>query len=169
MFTCKFCGSHNIKTYSDSGDPFDRHPQVTVCGDCGRLLSSDGDIMDTMYAEALKQCSEEELAENLPISELKEEEKRYIRLEMHAHAMGVHCTEVLEIPFEDGEYKLWEMNYPLCRFGTFKIEGNTVAIDNEVSLLTRYPIKTEKHFTAYAPDKVAWPETIEITITEILK
>ena len=63
MIVCKYCGSHNIKTYSDSGNPFDRHPEVTVCGDCGRLLSSEFDIMDTMYAEALKQCSEEELAE----------------------------------------------------------------------------------------------------------
>ena len=75
MIVCKFCGSHNIKTYSDSGNPFDRHPEVTVCGDCGRRLSSECDIMDTMYAEALKQCSEEELAEIMSDPETLGEEK----------------------------------------------------------------------------------------------
>ena len=226
MIVCKYCGSHNIKTYSDSGNPFDRHPEVTVCGDCGRRLSSEGDIMDTMYAEALKQCSEEELAEIMsdpetlgeekaekvcpycgkaelkpypsltdpdrmmchncgrtvdtptpiydpfpdePEKELTGNEKRYVRLKMHAHAMGVHRIEGLEVPAEDGEYDLSKMNYPLCRFGKFKIECGKVALDDEVSLLTRHPLQTVKKFTAYAPDKTPWEETIEITIKEIWK
>ncbi len=282
MIVCKYCGSHNIKTYSDSGNPFDRHPEVTVCGDCGRLLSSEADIMETMCAAAIEQSTEEELAEimsdpdiNIPLDkkegspktigeeqaefikylqfiygtplyleqldEIKEKiaelniphetidkevvfrgelcpycnktalwtspssgdperkmcmycgrtvdtptpiydpfpdepekertgnEKRYVRLKMHAHAMGVHRIEGLEVPAEDGEYDLSKMNYPLCRFGTFKIECGKVALDDEVSLLTRHPLQTVKKFTAYAPDKSPWEETIEITIKEIWK
>ncbi len=155
MLTCKFCGSSNITTVGGmDGNPFDKAPQKTICKDCGAVLSNEGDVWETLCKMA-----EEQMAE----------EKRFVRLEMHAHAMGVHRTEVLEVPFEDSEYSLWEMNYPLCRFGKFKIEGGTVAIDNEISLLTRHPIKTVKHFTAYGPDKVPWEETLEITITEVWK
>ena len=64
MIVCKYCGSHNIKTYSDSGNPFDRHPEVTVggdngnpfdrrpektvCLDCGRTINSNIGIEDLL-------------------------------------------------------------------------------------------------------------------------
>lgn len=45
---CKFCGSRRIKTFSDSGDPFDRYPEKTVCLDCGRVLFDELDVVAAM-------------------------------------------------------------------------------------------------------------------------
>ncbi len=59
-FICKFCGSRNVKTIGgDNGDPFDRRPEKTVCGDCGHVLSDENDVLDALYKEVLRQTEED--------------------------------------------------------------------------------------------------------------
>lgn len=147
---CPYCNKTALWPSPSYNDP-----KRKMCMRCGRTVDTPTPIYDPFPDE-----TEKERTGN---------EKRYVRLKMHAHAMGVHRIEGLEVPAEDGEYDLSKMNYPLCRFGTFKIECGKVALDDEISLLTRHPLQTVKKFTAYAPDKSPWEETIEITIKEIWK
>lgn len=39
---CPFCGSYRINNIDgENGNPFDRHPEKTVCLDCGMTVSKD--------------------------------------------------------------------------------------------------------------------------------
>ncbi len=140
---CKRCGSEHLAGIGEK--EADGWHARWICMDCGDILE--------------RENNEETLKDRSGL-------RRYVRLGMHATAMGVHRTEVLEVPFEDSTYSLYEMKYPFRRFSFFKIERDTVAIDDEISLLTRHPLTTTKHFTAYGPDKFPWEETLEIVISE---
>ena len=44
---CPYCGSHRTQTVGgDTGNPFDRRPEKTVCLDCGMTVSKDVSIAD---------------------------------------------------------------------------------------------------------------------------
>lgn len=59
MLTCRFCGSHNIKTVGGcNGNPFDKSDEKLVCVDCGRTIASEEMHLDMSLA-ALPALAEE--------------------------------------------------------------------------------------------------------------
>ena len=49
MKKCPYCGSHRTHTVGgESGNPFDRRPEKTVCLDCGRAVSAEVGVEDLL-------------------------------------------------------------------------------------------------------------------------
>ncbi len=151
---CKFCGSTNTETVGGpNGDPFDRRPEQVICLDCGSVLFSEEEALACL---------------NEALQTQEEAEPQFIlRVEFHAEACGISSDYLLELPKEDGVYDLSKNNHPaLAHFHTLKIEGQQIRLNEEAFLITRSPFKIVKSYTAYGPDRIGYPETVEITFTE---
>ncbi len=163
---CPYCGSHNVVVLSRKSDhPFDKRSgrEETICLDCRGKLPTGGNE----YKPETKKSVEEELAELL--EEFYQQEqllKHVVRLEGVSYCKGTKSQSVTELPYEDGEYSMAEMGYPLCHFPKVVIKGETVNLDGEVIKIGRHPVTIKREFTAYGYDKVPWTEFAEITITE---
>lgn len=142
---CPFCGSSRLQTSGgESGDPFDRRPQKTVCLDCGRTVGGDENLLDLIE----------------PV----------IVIEMTAQGGGITRKAKAEFPAKDGRHDLSGLDYPFCRYKTLKICGDTAVIDGEITLsVSDTPDEKVKHYTAFAPDKHPEEETVTIRVFSDMK
>ncbi len=151
-----------IEVGGPNGDPFDRTPVKLICLTCGR--ASDTVITDQKIEYKPRELSVYELAQiklnSKPII------KRVIVLEMCAQAMNVVRRTSFTVPYSDGSYSLSDREYPLSRFGTFRVEGDVVSLDGESAKLTREGVKMQKQYSACDFSGHYWPETVDITIRE---
>lgn len=140
MLTCRYCGSHRLETVGgDYGNPFDRRKEKTICLDCGRTIGTEPDIADLFQS--------------------------MICIEMSAEGGGLVRKAKAEFAFQDGEYDLSRLEYPLCRYKRLKISKDTADIDGEIYVsITDVPYETTRQYTAYAPDKQPVAETVKIRI-----
>lgn len=142
MLTCRYCGSHRLETVGgDYGNPFDRRKEKTICLDCGRTVATEPDLADLFQSVI---C---------------------IEIEMTAEGGGLVRKAKAEFAFQDGEYDLSRLEYPLCRYKRIKISKDTADIDGEICIsITDVPYETTRQYTAYAPDKHPVAETVKIKI-----
>lgn len=145
MLKCPYCGSHRLQTTGgEYGNPFDRRPEKTICLDCGRTIGADGTDTDLFQS--------------------------VICVEMTAVGGGLVYTAKAEFPFEDGEYDLSRLLYPLCRYKSLKVNGSTAIIDGDIYIsIIDASCETTKKYTAYALDKRPEEETIKIRIYSDIK
>ena len=88
-----------------------------------------------------------------------------ICIEMTAEGGGLVQKAKAEFAFQDGEYDLSRLEYPLCRYKRLKISKDTADIDGEICIgITDVPYETTRQYTAYAPDKHPVAETVKIRI-----
>ncbi len=148
---CRFCGSRNVKAIGgDNGDPFGRRPEKVICSDCGRT------VVDESFISILEN-DESTLSGNDFV----------LHIEFHAEACGINHKYVIEMLRADGVYDLSDNSHPaLSHFHTLEIRGQSIFLNQEEFLFTRSPMEITKHYTAYTPDRVGWPETVVITFTE---
>lgn len=140
MLTCPYCGSSRLQTTGgDIGNPFDHSKEKTICLDCGRTVGTKPDISDLFQS--------------------------VICIEMTAEGGGLIRKAKAEFAFQDGEYDLSRLEYPLCRYKRLKISKDTADIDGEICIgITDAPYETTRQYTAYAPDKHPEAETVKIRI-----
>ena len=140
MLKCPYCGSSRLQiTGGEIGNPFDRRKEKTVCLDCGKTVGTEPDIAD--------------LFQNL------------ICIEMTAEGGGLVRKTKAAFPYQDGEYDLSRLEYPLCRYKYLKISKNTADLGGEIYVsITDVPYETTRQYTAYAPDKRPVAETVKIKI-----
>lgn len=140
MLKCPYCGSSRLQTAGgDIGNPFDRRKEKTICLDCGRTIGTEPDVADLFQS--------------------------MICIEMSAEGGGLVRKAKAEFAFEDGEYDLSRLEYPLCRYKRLKISKATADIDGEIYIsITDVPYEISRQYTAYAPDKHPEAETVKIKI-----
>ena len=140
MLKCPYCGSSRLQiTGGEIGNPFDRRKEKTVCLDCGKTVGTEPDIAD--------------LFQNL------------ICIEMTAEGGGLVRKAKAAFPYQDGEYDLSRLEYPLCRYKCLKISKDTADLGGEIYVsITDVPYETTRQYTAYAPDKHPEAETVKIKI-----
>lgn len=140
MLKCPYCGSSRLQTTGgDIGNPFDRRKEKTICLGCGRTVGTEPDLADLFQS--------------------------VIRIEMSAEGGGLVRKAKAEFAFQDGEYDLSRLEYPLCRYKRIKISKDTADIDGEICIsITDVPYETTRQYTAYAPDKHPVAETVKIKI-----
>ena len=145
MLKCPYCGSSRLQTNrGDIGNPFDRRKEKTICLDCGRTIGTEPNLADLLQS--------------------------VICIEMSAEGGGIVRKAKAEFPFEDGEYDLSHLAYPLCRYKRLKISKDTADIDGEIYIsITDVPYETTRQYTAYAPDKHPETETVKIKIYSDIK
>lgn len=145
MLTCPYCGSSRLQiTGGDIGNPFDRRKEKTICLDCGRTIGTEPDIADLLQS--------------------------VICIEMSAEGGGLARKAKAEFAFQDGEYDLSRLEYPLCRYKRLKISKDTADIDGEICIsITDVPYETTRQYTATAPDKHPVAETVKIKIYSDVK
>ena len=145
MLKCTYCGSSRLQTAGgDIGNPFDRRKEKTICLDCGRTIGTEPDIADLFQS--------------------------MICIEMSAEGGGLVRKAKAEFAFQDGEYDLSRLEYPLCRYKCLKISKDTADIDGEIFVsITDVPYETTRQYTAYAPDKRPVAETVKIKIYSDIK
>ncbi len=149
MGICRFCGSGDLRLQGRrGGDPFDQSPEMLVCGNCGRVVSTEDDIRRMMEADLAR----------------REEKERYIVVEMRARACNVERTAYARFPFKDGGY-CFPPDYPFSRFQSgLGVEGDVITIDGVRSRLTAAGITMTKFFTAYDYSHIGWQETVDIYV-----
>ena len=137
---CPYCGSSRLQTIGGyTGNPFDRRKEKTICLDCGRTVATEPDLADLFQI--------------------------VICIEMTAEGGGLVRKAKAEFAFQDGEYDLSRLEYPLCRYKRLKISKGTVDLGSEICIsITDVPYETTKQYTAYAPDKRPVAETVKIRI-----
>lgn len=142
MLTCRYCGSHRLETVGgDYGNPFDRRKEKTICLDCGRTVATEPDLADLFQSVI---C---------------------IEIEMTAEGGGLVRKAKAKFPFEDGEYDLSRLEYPLCRYKRLKISKDTADLGGEIFVsITDVPYETTRQYTASAPDKRPVAEMVKIRI-----
>ena len=140
MLTCLYCGSSRLQTTGgDIGNPFDRRQEKTICLDCGRTVGTEPDLSELFQS--------------------------VICIEMTAEGGGLVQKAKAEFAFQDGEYDLSRLEYPLCRYKRLKISKDTADIDGEIYVsITDVPYETTRQYTAYAPDNRPEAETVKIKI-----
>lgn len=140
MLTCPYCGSPRLQTTGgDYGNPFDRRKEKTICLDCGRTVATEPDLADLFQS--------------------------VICIEMTAEGGGLARKAKAKFAFQDGEYDLSRLEYPLCRYKRLKISKDTADIDGEIFVsITDVPYETTRQYTAYAPDNRPVAETVKIRI-----
>ena len=145
MLTCPYCGSSRLQTTGgDIGNPFDRRQEKTICLDCGRTIGTEPDIADLFQS--------------------------VVCIEMSAEGGGLFRKAKAEFAFQDGEYDLSRLEYPLCRYKCLKISKDIADIDGEIYIsITDVPYETTRQYTAYAPDKQPVAETVKIKIYSDIK
>ena len=137
---CPYCGSSRLETTGGyTGNPFDRRKEKTICLDCGRTVGTEPDLADLFQIE--------------------------ICIEMTAEGGGLVRKARAEFAFQDGEYDLSRLEYPLCRYKRLKISKGTADLGGEIFVsITDVPYETTRQYTAYAPDKHPEAETVKIRI-----
>lgn len=137
---CPYCGSSRLQTTGGyTGNPFDRRKEKTICLDCGRTVVTEPDLADLFQS--------------------------VICIEMTAEGGGLVRKARAEFAFQDGEYDLSRLEYPLCRYKRLKISKGTADIDGEICIsITDVPYETTRQYTAYAPDNRPEAETVKIRI-----
>ena len=145
MLTCRYCGSSRLQTTGGkTGNPFDRRQEKTICLDCGRTVVTEPDLADLFQS--------------------------VICIEMTAEGGGLVRKAKAEFAFQDGEYDLSRLEYPLCRYKRLKISKDIADIDGEIYIsITDVPYETTRQYTAYAPDKRPVAETVKIKIYSDVK
>ena len=145
MLTCPYCGSSRLQTTGgDIGNPFDRRKEKTICLDCGRTVVTEPDLADLFQS--------------------------MICIEMSAEGGGLVRKAKAEFAFQDGEYDLSRLEYPLCRYKCLKISKDIADIDGEIYIsITDVPYETTRQYTAYATDKHPVAETVKIKIYSDIK
>ena len=140
MLKCPYCGSCRTESVGgENGNPFDRRQEKTICLDCGRTVVTEPDLADLFQS--------------------------VICIEMTAEGGGLVRKAKAEFAFQDGEYDLSRLEYPLCRYKRIKISKDTADIDGEICIsITDVPYETTRQYTAYAPDKRPVAETVKIRI-----
>ena len=140
MLKCPYCGSCRTESVGgENGNPFDRRQEKTICLDCGRTVVTEPDLADLFQS--------------------------VICIEMTAEGGGLVRKAKAEFAFQDGEYDLSRLEYPLCRYKRLKISKDTADIDGEIYVsITDVPYETTRQYTAYAPDKRPVAETVKIRI-----
>ena len=97
---CPYCGSSRLQTTGGyTGNPFDRRKEKTICLDCGRTVATEPDLADLFQI--------------------------VICIEMTAEGGGLVRKAKAEFAFQDGEYDLSRLEYPLCRYKRLKISKGT--------------------------------------------
>lgn len=72
--------------------------------------------------------------------------------------------------FQDGEYDLSRLEYPLCRYKRIKINGDIADLNGEIYIsITDVPYETTRQYTAYSPDNRPEAETVKIKIYSDIK
>ena len=137
---CPYCGSSRLETTGGyTGNPFGRRKEKTICLDCGRTVGTEPDLADLFQIE--------------------------ICIEMTAEGGGLVRKARAEFAFQDGEYDLSRLEYPLCRYKRLKISKGTVDLGGEIFVsITDVPYETTRQYTAYVPDKHPEAETVKIRI-----
>lgn len=145
MLTCPYCGSSRLQTTGgDIGNPFDRRKEKTICLDCGRTVVTEPDLADLFQS--------------------------VICIEMTAEGGGLVRKAKAAFPYQDGEYDLSRLEYPLCRYKRLKISKDTADLGGEIFVsITDVPYETTKQCTAYAHDKHPVAETVKIKIYSDMK
>ena len=145
MLNCPYCGSSRLQTTGGkNGNPFDRRQEKTICLDCGRTIGTEPDIADLFQS--------------------------MICIEMSAEGGGLVRKAKAEFAFQDGEYDLSRLEYPLCRYKRLKISKDTADIDGEIFVsITDVPYETTRQYTAYALDKHPVAEKVKIRIYSDIK
>lgn len=140
MLTCPYCGSSRLQTTGGNfGNPFDRRKEKTICLDCGRTVATEPDLADLF--------------------------QRVICIEMSAEGGGLVRKAKAEFAFQDGEYDLSRLEYPLCRYKCLKISKDIADLGGEIFVsITDVPYETTRQYTAYAPDNRPEAETVKIKI-----
>ena len=140
MLTCRYCGSHRLETVGgDYGNPLDRRKEKTIGLDCSRTVATEPDLADLFQS--------------------------VICIEMTAEGGGLVRKAKAEFAFQDGEYDLSRLEYPLCRYKHLKISKDTADLGGEIYVsITDVPYETTRQYTAYAPDKQPVAETVKIRI-----
>ena len=140
MLKCPYCGSCRTESVGgENGNPFDRRQEKTICLDCGRTIGTEPDIADLFQS--------------------------VICIEMTAEGGGLVRKAKAEFAFQDGEYDLSRLEYPLCRYKRLKISKDTADLGGEIYVsITDVPYETTRQYTAYAPDKRPVAETVKIRI-----
>ena len=89
---------------------------------------------------------------------------------MTAEGGGLVRKAKAEFAFQDGEYDLSRLEYPLCRYKRLKISKGTVDLGGEIFVsITDVPYETTRQYTAYAPDKHPEAETVKIKVYSDIK
>lgn len=84
---------------------------------------------------------------------------------MTAEGGGLIRKAKAEFAFQDGEYDLSRLEYPLCRYKRLKISKDTADLGGEIFVsITDVPYETTRQYTAYAPDNRPEAETVKIKI-----
>lgn len=145
MLTCPYCGSSCLQTTGGkNGNPFDRRQEKTICLDCGRTVGTETDIADLFQS--------------------------VICIEMTAEGGGLVRKAKAEFAFQDGEYDLSRLEYPLCRYKRLKISKDTADLGGEMYIrITDIPYEATRQYTATAPDKHPEAETVKIKIYSDIK
>lgn len=145
MLKCPYCGSSRLQTAGGViGNPFDRRREKTICLDCGRTVGTEPDIADLFQG--------------------------VICIEMSAEGGGLIRKAKAEFAFQDGEYDLSRLEYPLCRYKRLKISKDTADLGGEIYVsITDVPYETTRQYTATAPDKQPVAETVKIKIYSDIK
>ena len=142
---CPYCGSSRLQTTGGyTGNPFDRRKEKTICLDCGRTVGTEPDLADLFQS--------------------------VICIEMTAEGGGLVRKAKAEFAFQDGEYDLSRLEYPLCRYKRLKISKDTADLGGEIyASITDVPYETTRQYTAYAPDNRPVAETLKIKIYSDIK
>ena len=145
MLKCPYCGSSRLQTTGgDIGNPFDRRKEKTICLDCGRTVGTEPDLSELLQS--------------------------VVCIEMTSQGGGLVRKAKAEFAFQDGEYDLSRLEYPLCRYKRLKISKDTADIDGEIYVsITDVPYETTRQYTATAPDKHPVAETVKIKIYSDVK
>ena len=145
MLKCPYCGSSRLQTTGGkNGNPFDRRQEITICLDCSRTIGTEPDWSELFQS--------------------------VVCIEMTSQGGGLVRKAKAEFAFQDGEYDLSRLEYPLCRYKRLKISKDTADIDGEIYLsITNVPYETTRQYTATAPDKHLEAETVKIKIYSDVK
>ncbi len=156
MLTCPYCRSGRLEVQGGPDpDPFNKNtrPYRTVCLDCGRTLPGG-------------EAPEPELSSADPLEVLRRPPMLIpqVVIDMTAQACNTVRQARTVLPYRDGSYSLSELDYPLGRYGSVRIDGKSLILDGETCPLTPAHYKTERHYTAYDYIGMGWPETVSITV-----